>query len=148
MSNIPNTEYVTITEKGCFIGGNPTRYYRSAPIYRKQSYIAALFLSLQKRKIQIQEIHALTSETQGTPFKPGEPSEKAGKNLWCRVKMIDGTIGKWTFLIAAESIDVAEYEGICGIMDNVAFGEFGMAVLPDQERSAKHIWLSNDCRGR
>lgn len=33
MSNIPNTEYITINKDGIFVGGKPAVYYRGEKLY-------------------------------------------------------------------------------------------------------------------
>ena len=64
MSDIPNTEYLTINQKGIFIGGQPAVYYRGEKLH-SQSLIKTYFDYIQEKFPIIQEIHVLSSETSG-----------------------------------------------------------------------------------
>jgi len=105
MSDIPNTEYITINKDGIFVGGKPATHYHGVEIlFIDETKI--LFAKIQKKHPEISELHVGAFETSGAYAKPGNPSGKFGPNSWCRVKLQDGRLGPWvfagTFILASD----------------------------------------------
>ena len=94
MTDIPNTEYITITAKGVFVGGEPATHYRGEEIYCIEN-IKSLFKWIQKEKPEIAEIQTMSSKTGGKCLKTGNPSVEAGASAWCRIIFDDGTPTGW-----------------------------------------------------
>lgn len=124
-----NKEYITVNQNGYFIDGQPTNYYRSELIRVPQTEYTSFVFTKFLHKRNIQEIHALTSETNGICLNTGNPSGKHGANIWCRVKLIDGTIGNWIFAKKAADPKIAAYYCIKYCLDNIWEGELGKAIL-------------------
>lgn len=96
MSDIPNTEYITINKDGIFVGGKPATHYRGVEIL----FIDAtkiLFAKIQKKYPEISELHVGAFETSGAYAKPGNSSGKFGRHAWCRAKSKDGKLSPWVF---------------------------------------------------
>lgn len=119
-------DYITITENGYFINSQPTNYYRSELILlpKYNSFVFTNFLHKQG----IQEIHALTSETNGIYLNTGNPSGKHGQNIWCSVKLINGTIDDWIFVAKTADPKIAAYYCIKCCLDNIWGGDLGKAI--------------------
>ena len=96
MTDIPNTEYITVNKDGIFVGGKRTIKYRGTTIWRLDE-IQQFFTELQELNKKIMELHVLSSETNGVVGKTGTPSGKHGPYAWCRVIFKDGSIGSWVF---------------------------------------------------
>lgn len=96
MSNIPNTEYITINKDGIFVGGKPATTYCGEKI-RFSNGVRESFADIQRLNKNVAELHVLSSETRGEYAKPGNPSGKHGPNAWCRVKFENGNLGAWVF---------------------------------------------------
>ena len=95
MSNIPNTEYITIKKDGVFVGGQPATYYRGKKVH-SQSLTTSYFLYIQEKFPIIEEFHVLSSKTDVKLYNINEqPSQQDGKYTWCRVKFTDGKTGNW-----------------------------------------------------
>jgi len=95
MTDIPNTEYITVNKDGIFVGGKPAVYYRGEKLY-SQSVVTSYFLYVQEKYPTIREIHVLSSITGGKKYDVNEnPSSKHGCFLWCRIKYSDGNVGCW-----------------------------------------------------
>ena len=94
MTDIPNTEYITINKDGIFVGGKPATTYRGETIH--YSNVRESFADIQLNK-NVAELHVLSSETHGKCAEPGNPSGKHGPNTWCRVKFENGNLGAWVF---------------------------------------------------
>ena len=124
--------YVTITKDGYFIGRRPTDYYRSVQIVMPSKDLLYYYFTECLEERGIQEIHALTSKTRGTYLKPGKPSRKNGKTIWCRVKMIDGTVGNWICVQNVYSVKMAVLFCIKCCVDNVVDGDLRKVVLPQK----------------
>lgn len=142
MKDIPNTKYVTINQNGYFTGGHRAKRYRSTKIWSTPEYVSYVFKNhLQKRGIK--EIHALTSKKSGIRLEPGFPSKQHGRNLWCRVKMNDGTLGNWVFCAPACSPVVAAHYIVKYCIDNVWEGNLAAVILPDQtEKQCQKLMVS------
>lgn len=96
MTDISNTEYITITKDGVFVGGKPATEYHGYMIYFLDISRAGL-VQIQKQNPEVQELHIGAFETAGFFAKKGNPSKVFGRNAWVRVKMSDGRLGPWVF---------------------------------------------------
>lgn len=103
MTDIPNTEYITINANGIFVGGKPATDYRGEKIVGPD-FAISIFGSIQRDiNPNVQELHVLSSETRGCRAQTGEPSAKPGENAWYRVKFNDGTMSDWVYLVSQGS---------------------------------------------
>ena len=94
MTNISNTEYITINENGIFVGDKPATHYRGEKIgYTKEDM--GFFRTIKRQYPDLEELHILSSETHGYIGLIGNPSAKHGPNAWCRGKFSNGIIGQW-----------------------------------------------------
>ena len=97
-------QYLTINEKGCFVGGKPTKYYRG-DLISSSDLLPTVFRRLQFIKamdgIDIKEIRFLASETEYKNVRPGATISPSGKhpgpNAWYCYVLKDGTVTKWHF---------------------------------------------------
>ena len=97
MSDIPNTEYITVKADGVFVGGKPATHYRGVEIgYRKSININ--FRNILKQYPNIQEMRFLTSKTGGKYHANGNPVAENGSNAWACVKFNDGYVSPWTLI--------------------------------------------------
>ena len=96
MTDIPNTEYITINKDGIFVGGKPATTYRGEDICFS-SGVRKWFADIQRLNKNVAELHVLSSETFGEYAKVGNPSGSHGLTAWCRVKFNDGRIASWVF---------------------------------------------------
>ena len=108
MSDIPNTEYITINKDGIFVGGKPATIYRGEKIVDVDN-VKNNFVNIQKNYPQIAELHVGAFATSGKFTKPGNPSGKFGLNEWCRVKLQDGRVGSWVFYRTYSSASLCAY---------------------------------------
>ena len=102
MSDIPNTEYITVKrdkkgQVGIFVGGKPATKYRGEDIYDIE-YVKNIFKWMQGQNSEIAEFHIMSSETRGKHAVAGNPSEKHGPNAWCRAKFNNGRVSPWVFV--------------------------------------------------
>lgn len=86
---IPNTAYVTLTEDGCFVGGEPTTQYNGKDIYRPYLCVAyfkeARDIIREEYGYELLELHCLQSSTEGEYAKTGNPvPDKDGTYAWVR----------------------------------------------------------------
>ena len=96
MTDISNTEYITINKDGVFAEGRPATTYHG----KKIQYITgakANFAEIQNQNPKIQELHIGAFETEGKLAEQGNPSGVFGRTVWCRVKLFDGRLGPWVF---------------------------------------------------
>jgi len=101
MSNIPNTEYITVKrdEKGrvgVFVGGKRATKYRNEDIYDVE-YVKSVFKWMQQQHSNIAEFQIMSSITEGEYAVAGNPSAEHGPNAWCRIVLKDGTKAAWVF---------------------------------------------------
>ena len=104
MTDIPNTEYITINKDDVFVGGKPAIKYRGVEI----AYIEDLweqFEAIQKMHPDITEMHTLSSETRGEYGVVGNPSTKHGPNAWCRAKFNNGRVSPWVLNMWYDSLN-------------------------------------------
>lgn len=85
----PNTAYVTLTEDGCFVGGEPTTQYNGEDIYRPYLCVAyfkeARDIIREEYGYELLELHCLQSSTDGEYAKTGNPTpDKNGTYAWVR----------------------------------------------------------------
>ena len=88
-TDIPNTEYVTLTEDGCFVGGEPATKYNGEDIYRPYMCVAyfkeARDIIREEYGYELLELHCLQSSTNGEWTKTGNPvPDKDGIYAWVR----------------------------------------------------------------
>ena len=84
---IPNTAFVTLTEDGCFVGGEPTTQYNGEDIYRPYLCVAyfkeARDIIREEYGYELLELHCLQSSTEGEYAKTGNPvPDKDGTYAW------------------------------------------------------------------
>lgn len=109
MTDIPNTEYITINKDGIFVGGKPATTYCGEKI-RFSNGVRKKFADIQRLNETVAELHVLSSETFGEYAKVGNPSGNHGRTAWCRVKFENGNLGAWVFSYARGSAaDCAYY---------------------------------------
>lgn len=124
MTDIPNTEYITINKDGIFVGGKPTTKYRGETI-RYSNVMRVSFADIQRLNKNVAELHVLSSETFGEYTKVGNPSGNHGRTAWCRVKFENGNLGAWVFLDAHGSAANCAY--YCAI--RCAYGIRNLALF-------------------
>ena len=95
-TDIPNTEYLTITQNGVFIDGKSVTHYRGEEIFGRE-YVKIVFRCFQQIHPEIAELHVLASETEGKFDNYGTPSPKTGPHAWCRIKLKDAQIFDWVY---------------------------------------------------
>ena len=86
---IPNTAYVTLTEDGCFVGGEPATQYNGEDIYRPYLCVAYFKevrdIIREEYGYELLELHCLQSSTEGEYAKTGNPvPDKDGTYSWVR----------------------------------------------------------------
>lgn len=86
---MPNTAYVTLTEDGCFVGGEPATQYNGEDIYRPYLCVAyfkeARDIIREEYGFELLELHCLQSSTEGEYEKTGNPiPDKDGTCAWVR----------------------------------------------------------------
>ena len=86
---IPKTSYVTLTEDGCFVGGEPTTQYNGEDIYRPYLCVAyfkeARDIIRKEYGYELLELHCLQSSIKGEWAKAGNPiPDKDGIYAWVR----------------------------------------------------------------
>ena len=111
MTDIQNTEYITINGNGIFVGGRPSMMYRGEKI-RYINLIKINFATAQRQNPNMQELQIGAFETKGKFAKQGNPSGNVGMNIWCRAKLDDGQLGPWVFYCDAFNSN-AERLGRC-----------------------------------
>lgn len=122
---IPNTAYVTLTEDGCFVGGEPTTQYNGEDIYRPYLCVAyfkeARDIIREEYGYELLELHCLQSSTEGEYAKTGNPTpDKNGTCSWVRAVYKDKNGNKlsslWAFLNddGSASDCAADCTGYCG----------------------------------
>ena len=110
MTDIPNTEYITINKDGIFVGGKPATTYRGKEI-DGIDLVQSYFVDILKLNPDVTELHVLSSKTRGKWTMAGNPSGKHGPNTWCRVKFENGNLGAWVFYYTYSS--AANCASIC-----------------------------------
>ena len=119
MSDIPNTEYITINKNGIFVSGRSAAAYRGAVIGFPES-IQKNFQNLQKHYPNIQEMRFLTSKTTGEYYKAGNPVAERGDNLWACVAFNDGYVAPWVLVSINYTHDFYIHHRVAGCMSNIA----------------------------
>jgi len=94
MTDIQNTEYVTINKKGVFVAGKPVTHYRGYEISDLEK-AKRDFAKIQHAHACIKELHIGAFDTIGAYATAGNPSGKPGLNSWCRAKFQNGDMGEW-----------------------------------------------------
>lgn len=86
---IPNTEYVTITAEGVYVGGEPANKYNGQDIYRPYICVAqfkeARDIIREEYGYELLALHCLQSSTEGEYAETGNPvPDKEGTYSWVR----------------------------------------------------------------
>ena len=109
---IPNTAYVTLTEDGCFVGGEPATQYNGEDIYRPYLCVAyfkeARDIIRKEYGYELLELQCLQSSTKGEWAKTGNPvPDKDGTYAWLRAVYTDKegnkVASRWVFYIGSGS---------------------------------------------
>ncbi len=116
MTDIKNTEYITVNANGVFVGGKTATTYRGQKVYDTDyvkyntDYMKRVFAWMQEQNPNIIEFHIGAFVTPGEYAKPGNPDGVFGPNAWCRVKYKNGNLGAWVFFYAyGSAADCASY---------------------------------------
>lgn len=101
MTNIPDTEYITVKrdvkgQVGVFVGDKPATTYHGEKICNID-YVKEVFAWMQEQNPEIEEFRIGAFETRGEHAKPGNPNGVFGPNAWCQVKFKNGKLGAWVF---------------------------------------------------
>ena len=123
ISNIPDSECITVNRNGIFVGGTPATYYRGVKIGSPEN-INPLFQTIQNRYPNIRHMCFLTSKMTGEFNKPGNPVAENGDNLWARITFFDGYVGPWVLVEQNCPYDfsIAHISGnLCRMVDNYVF---------------------------
>ena len=129
MSDIKNTQYITINQDGIFVGGKPATTYLGEKIC-KIDFVKWIFAWMQEQNPNITEFHIGAFETRGEQAKPGNPNGVFGPNAWCRVKYKNGNLGAWVFINSYSSADYCAYYCAGGCADYVRrYASFRSAVF-------------------
>lgn len=118
MVEIPNTKYITIKATGLFVGGKPATYYRGVKIGCPE-FIKECFQVIQKKYPNIQEMHFLTSETDGEYLAQGNPVAKNGLCAWARAKFNDGYVAPWALVSSGYPYKFTIAQEMCGILNRM-----------------------------
>lgn len=94
MTDIKNTEYITVNKDGIFVGGKPVTTYRGEGIYNTD-LVKRVFVWMQEHNPNIAEFHIGAFVALGEDEKPGNPDGAFGSKAWCRVKYKNGILGAW-----------------------------------------------------
>ena len=124
MANIPDTAYMTINERGIFVGGKPAWFYRGQEIFGAR-YAMRVFADMQQKNKDVVEWHVISSETPGEVAKPGDPSLYPGRFAWMRVVLQRGIVGSWVCGYD-EALSTDECACTCG-----AFCASNINIRPD-----------------
>ena len=94
-------QYLTINEKGSFVGGKPTKFYQGH-IIAAADVLPEAFRKLQEveaeKGIHIKEFRFMASETTKTNSGSCNPSGKhRGPNAWYCYVLRNGTVTRWQF---------------------------------------------------
>jgi len=97
MTDIPNTEYITIDKDSIFVGGVHATHYRGAKIAHIDK-LKEFFNNMHQSYPAIRELHVGSFDTRGKYPEYGNPSGKPGLKTWARVMFSNGKVGKWVFV--------------------------------------------------
>ncbi len=109
MTDISNTEYITVNKDGIFVGGKPATTYHGEKI-RNIDEVKIVFAWMQEQNPEIEDFHVGAFESLGGWAKPGNPDGAFGPKAWCRVKKKGSSPAPWVFGYAYSSAaDCADY---------------------------------------
>lgn len=122
MATIPNTEYVTVSKNGIFVGGKPATYYCGQKILYPET-IMDNFKKIQSKYPNIKEFRFLASETGVKYYESGSPVAKHGSNGWACFEFIDGFVSPWVLVISGDtySIDYTAGRGLNHCLNNFCY---------------------------
>lgn len=100
MNVITDNDYITINEKGVFVGGQPTTHYRGMEIVDLNRIQDSGFRRLKKYAKEkynrdVYALHCLSSESKKWFSYQCPPSSNPGNNKWYRLEFIDGSLSLW-----------------------------------------------------
>ena len=117
MATIPNTEYVTVSKEGIFVGGKPATYYCGQKILYPET-IMDNFKKIQSKYLNIKEFRFLASETtKENILESGTPVAKHGLNGWACFEFIDGFISPWVLMSKQNHLCTMDYVAGRGPLD-------------------------------
>lgn len=96
MTDIKNTEYITVNKDGIFVGGKPATTYHGEKIWNIE-FVKEIFAWMQEQNSEIEEFHIGAFATRGKYANVGNPSGEFGPNAWCRVKKKGSSRAPWVF---------------------------------------------------
>jgi hypothetical protein len=129
MSDIPNTEYITVNKDGIFVGGKPAEKYRGEYIWNIDG-VKRVFAWMQEQNPEIEEFHIGAFATRGEYTEIGNPDGAFGPNAWCRVKYKNGNLGAWVFIYTSGSAAYCAHSCASSCAHNVrGYASFRSAVL-------------------
>ena len=147
MTDIPNTEYITINKDGIFVGGKPATTYRGEEILLLNG-VRKSFADIQRLNETVAELHVLSSETFGEYAKVGNPSGKHGRNAWCRVKFKYGRVASWVFgrtsSSAALCANLCAYYCAGSVRGNADFRSAVFGAANDKENALTNALKGTD----
>ena len=100
--DIADNDYITINDKGLFIGDKPAIFYCGEKICFP-NVVVKMFQDVKGRvhdkyNRELVELHCLSSETYGVLCGTiGNPSPKHGSYSWLRSKFADGKMSPWVY---------------------------------------------------
>lgn len=131
MTDIENTQYITLKQDGIFVGGKPTNRYAGETIENIPNALTS-FATLQKQHPDVKELHMLASDTCWCHGYYGDPSTMFGPNAWCRVVFNDDITGRWVLNRRFNSAPECARLGLSDCVNFVLpypYGSYGQAVL-------------------
>jgi len=114
-------DYITINEKGVFVGGQPATRYRGENIAELDRIQSSGFRRLKKYAKEkynrdVSALHCLSSESRDGFAYQCPPSPNPGNNKWYRLEFADGSLSLWQCGGAIKSEYPAreeDYAGYC-----------------------------------
>ena len=93
-------DYITINDKGVFVGGQPATHYRGVEIaeldrIKKFGFRTLKKYAKEKYDRDVSALHCMSSETQNAIGYQWPPSPNPGNNKWYRLEFSDGSLSLW-----------------------------------------------------
>lgn len=134
MADIPNNKYTTINEGRISVGGKSATTYRGEQI-KSLNYVREYFADIQELNKNVVELHVISSETRGKYAKPGNPSEKTGPSVWCRIKLKNGNLTAWVFIgtygSATNCAGICAYDCVITVRYDASFRQAVLSATID-----------------